>query len=208
MGDPSRVRLCLRKRTIELIAAAHNDLFVGNVSFAIRKRTFAATNLNDRFGSTPALRGCHTIDRFCDAGEGQLSANIGRSLGPIAMAAFGSESSRWTNMHNTSAVDPEPKSTEFGPDGEITNSAVYCSRLYRPKWRRPKRRRPRAATVGMSGRDLPRRRRGRREPAPQTASRCAASVRVSGSVTNEIAVWMVTMAAIAGALPPICLAKL
>ena len=50
MGDPSRVRLCLRERSIEPIAAAHNDLVVGNVSFAIRKRTFAAAALNDRFG--------------------------------------------------------------------------------------------------------------------------------------------------------------
>ncbi len=55
-GGPSHVRLRLRKRTILLTAAAHNDLFVGNVSFAIRNRTFAATNLNDRFGSTPVIR--------------------------------------------------------------------------------------------------------------------------------------------------------
>jgi hypothetical protein len=48
--------LRLRKRTIEPIAAAHNDLFAGNVSFAIRKRTFAATDLNDRFGSIRAVR--------------------------------------------------------------------------------------------------------------------------------------------------------
>jgi hypothetical protein len=54
-GDPSHVRLRLRKRTSEPITAAHKDLFVSNVCFAIRKRTFAATNLNDRFGSIPAL---------------------------------------------------------------------------------------------------------------------------------------------------------
>ncbi len=54
-GDPSHVRLSQRKRTSEPITAAHNDLFVGNVSFAIRKQTFAATNLNDRFASIPAV---------------------------------------------------------------------------------------------------------------------------------------------------------
>ncbi len=32
------VRLWIRKRTIEPIAAAHNDLVVGNVSFVISKR--------------------------------------------------------------------------------------------------------------------------------------------------------------------------
>jgi hypothetical protein len=36
--------------------------------------------LNGRFGSTPALRGCHTIDRFCDAGEGQPSADTVEKL--------------------------------------------------------------------------------------------------------------------------------
>ncbi len=55
-NDPSNVRLRLTKRTIEPIAVAHNDLFVGNVSFAIPKRTFAATHLNDLFGSIPDLR--------------------------------------------------------------------------------------------------------------------------------------------------------
>jgi hypothetical protein len=52
----SHVRLCLRKRTIEPIAAAYNDLFVANVSFGIRKQTFAETNVNDRFGSIPAFQ--------------------------------------------------------------------------------------------------------------------------------------------------------
>jgi hypothetical protein len=33
-----KVRLLIRKRTIEPIAAAHNDLFVGYVSFGISKR--------------------------------------------------------------------------------------------------------------------------------------------------------------------------
>jgi hypothetical protein len=33
-----KVRLPIRKRTIEPIAAAHNDLFVGYVSFGISKR--------------------------------------------------------------------------------------------------------------------------------------------------------------------------
>jgi len=50
-GGPSHVRLRRRKRTILLTAAAHNDLFGGNVSFAIRKQTFASVNLNGRFGS-------------------------------------------------------------------------------------------------------------------------------------------------------------
>ena len=51
------VRLGLRKQTIEPTAAAHKDLFVGNVGFAIPKRTFAATHLNDLFGSIPAFEG-------------------------------------------------------------------------------------------------------------------------------------------------------
>ncbi len=34
------------------------------------------------------------MDRYCDAGEGQSSAINGRSLEPLAMAAYGSESSR------------------------------------------------------------------------------------------------------------------
>jgi hypothetical protein len=105
-GDPSHVRLSLRKRTSEPITAAHNDLFVGNVSFAIRKRTFASVNLKDRCGSTPALRGYHTIDRFCDAGEGQPSAINGRSLEPFAMAACGSESGRSNNAPQTAGSDP------------------------------------------------------------------------------------------------------
>jgi hypothetical protein len=52
--------------------------------FAIRKPTFASASLNDRFGSTPALRDCHTIDRFCDAGEGQPSADTVEKLGTWA----------------------------------------------------------------------------------------------------------------------------
>ena len=35
----------------------HDNLFVRNVSFAIRKRTFAATSLNARFGSIPVIEG-------------------------------------------------------------------------------------------------------------------------------------------------------
>jgi hypothetical protein len=55
-GGPSNVRLCLRKGPILLTTAAHNDLFVDNVCFVIRKRTFAVTNLNDGLGSIPAFR--------------------------------------------------------------------------------------------------------------------------------------------------------
>ena len=101
-GVPSHVRLRLRKRTSEPITAAHNYLFGGNVSFAIRKQTFASVNLNGRCGSTPALRGCHTIERFCDAGEGQPSARIGHSLRPHSMSACGSE--RW---YIAAAVPPD-----------------------------------------------------------------------------------------------------
>jgi len=46
-----------------------------NGRFVIRKPTFALTIMNDRNGSTRAVR-----DRL-------FSANIGRSSGPIAMAA-------------------------------------------------------------------------------------------------------------------------
>jgi hypothetical protein len=53
--DPFQVRLCLLKRTSEPITAAHNDLSVGYVSFEIRKRTIAATTVNDRFGSIRAF---------------------------------------------------------------------------------------------------------------------------------------------------------
>ena len=106
-GVPSHVRLRLRKRTSEPITAAHNYLFGGNVSFAIRKQTFASVNLNGRCGSTPALRGCHTIERFCDAGEGQPSARNGRSLEPLAMAAYGSESSRSDSAPQTVGFDPQ-----------------------------------------------------------------------------------------------------
>ena len=52
---PANVRLSLRKRTSEPITAAHNDLVVGNVSFAIRKRTFASASFNGGFESIPAL---------------------------------------------------------------------------------------------------------------------------------------------------------
>jgi hypothetical protein len=69
--------VCLRKQTIELIAAAHYDLSVGNVCFAIRKQTFALASVNDRDGSILAVR------------EGPLSAKIGRSWEPLAMAAYG-----------------------------------------------------------------------------------------------------------------------
>jgi hypothetical protein len=37
-GTMPKVRFPIRKRTIELVAAAPNDLFVGYVSFAISKR--------------------------------------------------------------------------------------------------------------------------------------------------------------------------
>jgi hypothetical protein len=37
-GTMPKVRFPIRKRTIEPIAAAHNDLVVGNVSFVISKR--------------------------------------------------------------------------------------------------------------------------------------------------------------------------
>jgi hypothetical protein len=54
-GDPSHVGLHLRRRTSEPITAAHKDLFVGNVGFAIRNWTFATVNLNDHCGSVPAI---------------------------------------------------------------------------------------------------------------------------------------------------------
>jgi hypothetical protein len=37
-GTERKVRFRIRKRTIEPTAAAHNDLFVGYVGFAISKR--------------------------------------------------------------------------------------------------------------------------------------------------------------------------
>ncbi len=37
-GTMPKVRFLIRKRTIEPIAAAHNDLSLGNVRFAISKR--------------------------------------------------------------------------------------------------------------------------------------------------------------------------
>jgi hypothetical protein len=40
--DPFQVRMCLLKRTSQPITAAHNDRLVGNVVFAVPKRTFAA----------------------------------------------------------------------------------------------------------------------------------------------------------------------
>jgi hypothetical protein len=42
-------------RTIPPNAAAHNELIEGNVGFAIRLRTFAASIANGNLGSTPAL---------------------------------------------------------------------------------------------------------------------------------------------------------
>jgi hypothetical protein len=50
-GGLSHVRYRLRKRTSEPITAAHNDLFVGNVSFAIQLRTFAASIVNGKAGA-------------------------------------------------------------------------------------------------------------------------------------------------------------
>jgi hypothetical protein len=50
-GASCNDRLQIRTRTFEPTAAAHNDFFVGNVSFAIRKRTLATVNFNDRCGS-------------------------------------------------------------------------------------------------------------------------------------------------------------
>ncbi len=108
-GDLSHVRYRLRKRTIEPVAAEHNDLFVGNVSFGIRKRTFATAALNGCFGSILAVR------------EGRLSAKNSRSLEPLAMSAYGSESSRSDNMHHTSAGDP--KATL-----ELSVFALLCDR--------------------------------------------------------------------------------
>ncbi len=64
-GIPSHVRLRLRKRTSEPITAAHNNLFVGNVSFAIRKRTFALAGVNDREGSNSVVHGLFGRRREC-----------------------------------------------------------------------------------------------------------------------------------------------
>jgi hypothetical protein len=84
-----RVRpLSPSKQTIELTAAAHNEIYEGNVGFAIQLRAFAASIVNGNLGSTPALRGCHTIERFCDADEGQPSATNGHLLGARPMSAY------------------------------------------------------------------------------------------------------------------------
>lgn len=40
------VCLCMRKQAIRPIAAAHDDLRVSNVIFAIQKRTLTASGLN------------------------------------------------------------------------------------------------------------------------------------------------------------------
>jgi hypothetical protein len=40
--------------------------------------------VNGNLESTPALRGCDTIDRYCDAGEGQPSADTVKKLGTWA----------------------------------------------------------------------------------------------------------------------------
>ncbi len=50
--DAARQRLA---KASSRFTATHNDHSVGNVSFAIRKRTFAPANLNGRFGSILAL---------------------------------------------------------------------------------------------------------------------------------------------------------
>ncbi len=70
--------------------------------------------------------------------ERRNSAINGRSLEPIAMAAIGSESGRWANMHHTSVVYPLRK-TEHLPEQcnclilivNDQDSLVYLSRFPR-----------------------------------------------------------------------------
>ena len=84
---PSHVRLRRRKQTIESIAAPHNDLFAGNVRFAIRKRTFASVNLNDRCGSIPAIGA--QAHRTADSGQKQsLTQTVRKVRFPIRRWSF------------------------------------------------------------------------------------------------------------------------
>ena len=52
----------------------------------------------NRVGSTPALRGCDTIDRYYDTGEGQLPATNGLSMAPRARSAYRSESGQSSQL--------------------------------------------------------------------------------------------------------------
>ena len=74
-NGPSHIRLRRRKQTIESIAASHNDLFAGNVRFAIRKRTFASVNLNGRNGSA-SDRGCNNELLLLSLMKGALQCAI------------------------------------------------------------------------------------------------------------------------------------
>jgi hypothetical protein len=56
--------------------------------FAIQKLTFTTRIMNGGLGSTPALRSCHMIERFCDADEGQPSAKSSRSSHRWPTAAY------------------------------------------------------------------------------------------------------------------------
>jgi hypothetical protein len=50
----------------------------------------------------------HTIDRFCDAGEGQPSARNSHSLGRRARAACGSQNGRSADAPRFVGFDPKP----------------------------------------------------------------------------------------------------
>jgi hypothetical protein len=82
-----------------------------NGRFAIRQPTFAPPNLNGRFGSTPAHRGCDTIDRYCDAGEGQSSADCVEKLMwdyfevDVTQQCFGETGRRGRLLHRSQQLD-------------------------------------------------------------------------------------------------------
>ena len=55
-ADPFYVRRPRVMPTMVPVAAAHNELFQGNVVFAIRLRTFAAIIVNGNLGSFSVIR--------------------------------------------------------------------------------------------------------------------------------------------------------
>jgi len=110
--------------TTELIAQS-------NGRFAIRKRTFAATNLNDRFGWwiqwVDAI--LYLNDRRwsdCDAAEGQSSAKCSPSMKPPARTAYRLGIGRSGNALKPPALT-RSDAHEICGEGEVLFVLDFCT---------------------------------------------------------------------------------
>ena len=90
----------------------------------VRYLTLASLGLNDQFGSTSALRGCHAIEHFRDANEGQPSAKWS-----FTVAAWRLESRHSDYAPHTVGLDRKHASLGATPNNEMQACMIYLDEV-------------------------------------------------------------------------------